>query len=84
MIKKTVCILGLILSVSLSACTTTKENSGLVNPAEKCPSPRPEMCTRDYRPVCATLSDGTNVTYPNGCEACSNPNVQGYSPGSCE
>ena len=37
-----------------------------------------DMCTRDYRPVCA--NDGE--TYSNGCTACSTP-VDAYNAGAC-
>lgn len=49
-----------------------------------CPSPRPQVCTQDYRPVCAVLQDGSFNTYPNGCNACSDPAVSGYREGPCE
>jgi len=32
-----------------------------------CPEPRPQACTRDYRSVCAELTDGSFRTFPNGC-----------------
>ena len=49
-----------------------------------CPEPRPEICTQDYRPVCAQLPDGTFKTYSNGCNACSDPIVVGYRDGECQ
>ena len=49
-----------------------------------CPEPRPEMCTQDYRPVCAKLDDDSMKTYSNGCMACSDPKVIGYHQGACE
>lgn len=50
-----------------------------------CPSPRPEMCTREYRPVCARLAGEPErwVTRSNGCVACSDPAVEGHRPGAC-
>ena len=57
-------------------------------PGEKelktCPEPRPQMCTREYRPVCAKLDDGSMKTYSNGCTACTDTKVVGYYPGACE
>lgn len=50
----------------------------------QCVEPRPQMCTREYRPVCATLADGKTETYSTGCTACSDSNVVGYRPGACE
>lgn len=59
-----------------------------------CKDPRPEICTQDYRPVCAqrdtgircvtTPCDSTEwVTRSNGCSACSDTNVLGHRPGKC-
>lgn len=68
-------------------------------PAEKpkptlCTDPRPQACTMDYRPVCATRDTGIRCvttpcpstekrTYSNGCGACSDPKVSGYVPEAC-
>ena len=50
----------------------------------QCTDPRPQICTREYDPVCATLEDGSVKTYATGCTACSDQQVTGYRPGSCE
>jgi len=49
-----------------------------------CPEPRPQICTQQYRPVCAKLQDGGFKTYSNGCSACTDPSVTGYREGACE
>jgi len=49
-----------------------------------CPEVRPQICTHEYRPVCAQLQDGSLKTYSNGCTACSDPAVTGYREGACE
>lgn len=49
-----------------------------------CQEPRPEICTMDYRPVCAKLNDGSFKTYANGCNACSDPNVISYINKACK
>jgi len=49
-----------------------------------CPEPRPQMCTMDYRPVCAQMKDGSSKEYSNGCTSCSDPNVSGYRDGACK
>ncbi len=49
-----------------------------------CTDPRPQVCTMDYRPVCAQLEDGSNKTYANGCTACSDQLVTAYIEGICK
>lgn len=48
-----------------------------------CVDPRPQICTRDYRPVCGNFRDGSTNTYGNACDACSHPKVVGHRPGEC-
>ncbi|MCG6894915.1 MAG: hypothetical protein LJE65_15025 [Desulfobacteraceae bacterium] len=52
----------------------------------ECPAyrpPPPVACTLQYDPVCGRLSDGSTRTYDNDCNACADPEVQGYWKGSC-
>jgi hypothetical protein len=49
-----------------------------------CSEPRPQMCTMDYRPVCAQLENGQLKTYSNGCTACSDTKISSYRDGACE
>jgi hypothetical protein len=49
-----------------------------------CSDPRPEACTREYRPVCGRYGDGTRQTHPNGCDACADPRVVDHLPGECQ
>jgi len=49
-----------------------------------CTEPRPEVCTREYRPVCAWNADGSRTTQPNACVACPHADVEGHVPGACE
>ena len=48
-----------------------------------CEEPRPQICTREYDPVCATLKDGSTLTGSTGCTSCSDPEVVGYKKGAC-
>ena len=48
-----------------------------------CPEPRPEICTQEYRPVCAQLSDDSFGEYANWCTACADGDVVGYREGNC-
>ncbi len=54
------------------------------DPVVACSEPRPQVCTREYLPVCAQRVDGTRASYATGCTACSDENVVGYAPGACE
>jgi len=67
----------------------------LPNNYVECTDPRPEVCTREYRPVCARKDNGIRcvttpcpstdlVTASNACTACSDKDVLGYTPdGAC-
>jgi tetratricopeptide (TPR) repeat protein len=48
-----------------------------------CADPRPQTCTRDYRPACGVHRDGSRKTYGNACTACSNPDVVSQAAGAC-
>ena len=80
----TVKVFVVVLVLALSACK--KQDIQPVESTEAvnlCKDPRPEMCTRDYRPVCAYLSDGSRKEYSNGCTACSDGNVRSWVDGRC-
>jgi len=49
-----------------------------------CTEPRPQICTMQYLPVCATLKGGVIKTYSSGCSACSDTKVISYKPGKCK
>ena len=72
----------LLLLSSLGACSV---NSNTTDPGMTlCTEPRPQICTQDYRPVCAKLKNGNLKTYANGCTACSDANVISYINNACE
>ncbi len=48
-----------------------------------CTMPRPQVCTKEFRPACGTRRDGTRQTYGNGCDACADANVASHVPGPC-
>ncbi len=84
----------LLVSLSLLsvACATLydeeNENNNYKEPGALdlilCEEPRPQICTREYNPVCATLQDGSTKTGSTGCTSCSDPEVTGYKMGACE
>jgi hypothetical protein len=74
---------GLILL--LGACTTAPPvEPTMVTVTQVCEEPRPQVCTMDYRPVCASLTDGGIKTYANGCTACGDAAVSSWTEGACE
>ena len=79
-------ILLALLLVFPAAPVTAEQSQPGQTPAPgqvTCTSPRPQMCTQEYQPVCATRSDGTRRTYSNGCMACTDANVVSHVPGPC-
>lgn len=61
----------------------------------ECVAPRPQVCTREYRPVCALRDLGVRCvtqpcdswetkTFGNACTACADGAVSGWRPGECE
>jgi len=87
----TVCSITL-LCLSCSAPVTNKPEINESETSQKdshiftqCKEPRPEICTREYNPVCATLNTGSEEkTYATGCTACADPGAIKYRQGPCE
>jgi len=48
-----------------------------------CSEPRPQICTQEFRIVCAQMQDDSFKEYSNGCTSCTDPDVVGYRDGSC-
>jgi len=99
----TVKTLSFVVIVSCSfvfACQSYKKPSVEIKPpppvanAIQCKDPRPQVCTREYKPVCATRDTGVRcvttpcpstelVTKSNACTACSDKKVYSHVPGAC-
>ncbi len=76
----------LVLMVG-SGCSSTMDKTDAPSISKEltlCTEPRPEICTMQYDPVCATHEDGSSKTYATDCTACSHTEVIGYNPGECE
>ena len=68
----------------LHACAAGSTNKAMVTEGPTaCEDPRPQVCTMDYTPVCATLQDDTVKTYSNGCGACADINVKSWVANAC-
>lgn len=89
--------LMLILMLALGGCQTSgSTDSGDHQSLTLCdPDNRPEICTREYRPVCAKVDSGVRCvkepcpsfawkTMATGCTACSQQGVIGWVEGACE
>ncbi|WP_052691869.1 hypothetical protein [Teredinibacter purpureus] len=77
----------LFISVVLSACEKPAEEPHVITPpplaVERCTDPRPELCTMNYDPVCATHNNGNRTTEANNCTACATATVEHYSMEAC-
>ena len=74
----------IVVSLSLGACASAAPDKELAaNDTTNCVEPRSQACTRDYRPVCAALDDGSEKTYSNGCTACADVKVITWVKGTC-
>ena len=90
-------IIILAFVFACSACSTNKLNETVKSTETviQCKAPRPNICTREYMPVCAIKFIGINCmtapcpsteeqTYATGCTACADEKVIHYSTGACE
>ena len=86
--KKILIVASTLICISTLSCAMVsgqKPESKVVDKGLTiCPEIRPEVCTRDYRPVCAEMKDGGFKTYSNGCTACTDQAVTAYRDGACE
>jgi hypothetical protein len=72
------------LLIGLVGCTTyTFESTPRPGAANICTDPRPQICTMEYLPVCATMTDASVNTYASGCSACSDAQVVSWVEGEC-
>ena len=70
-----------VLIMGLLGCSS---DPYVPNNAGGCEEPRPEMCTREYRPVCGVQENSLANTYGNACTACADKQVVYYIPGACK
>lgn len=86
MLNLRISFLVVISALSIS-CATYEDKNDINEPGALdlilCEEPRPQICTREYNPVCGTLKDGSQVTGSTGCTSCSDPKVVGYVMGAC-
>ena len=69
------------LVLALSACGVNQRPPPSM--VTVCETPRPQVCTMEYAPVCANLSVGMTKEHSSGCNACADDAVVSYLPGPC-
>jgi len=76
--------LAIVVSVVLlGACSNTSAPDPTAASGTTCTDPRPQVCTMEYMPTCATLVAGGTKEYASGCNACADDAVSSYIPGAC-
>lgn len=75
-------ILILLAALCFIGCDTSPDYENQFD--DICSEPRPEVCTREFKPVCGYKSDEASKTYSNGCTACSGKDIIGYNYGECK
>ena len=87
MLRVTYVLLLAALSLLSVSCATYDEKNDMNEPGALdlilCEEPRPQICTREYNPVCGSFKDGSTKTGSTGCTSCSDPEVVGYIMGAC-
>jgi hypothetical protein len=73
----------LCLLVPYLSCTSRGSEELEGSTLVRCTEPRPQICTRDYRPACGVREDDSVDTYGNVCDACADERVVGHRPGEC-
>lgn len=77
-----VLLIGLI-ALALTACGSKPTAEPSVVSGTQCSGPRPQVCTMEYNPVCATLVAGGSKQYASPCNACADDAVAAYQMGAC-
>ena len=48
-----------------------------------CGTPRPQVCSMEYDPVCGHTENGKSESYASACMACSDSSITAYTAGNC-
>ena len=96
MIKTIITALAITVMTACASQTTapTKPAKPADSASISCGDERPQMCTREYRPVCGKRDTGVRCvttpcpsveykTYSNACTACADENVISYVVEKC-
>ncbi len=72
----------MVTGLTLAGCNSSPPAP--VVSGTQCTEPRPQVCTMEYAPVCATLVTGGTADYSSGCNACADDAVSSYEQGQCD
>lgn len=73
----------LVAMLTLGACGASTAPQALVPAHNICNEPRPQVCTMEYLPVCATLVAGGRREYASACNACADDAVLSFEHDVC-
>ncbi|MFV8818697.1 hypothetical protein [Haliea sp. E17] len=59
------------------------DSSGAGPGGTACATPRPQVCTMEWAPVCANTLAGATRQYASACNACADDQVTSYQTGEC-
>ena len=79
-------ILGAVLVCLLGGCASSPAQLPapvVAGGGNACPDPRPQVCTMEWAPVCASRVDSLTKTYASACNACADDQVVDYLDGEC-
>jgi len=71
-------------SLIMFSCAHTQDNKFSDKKLTQCVSPKAEVCTKEYKPVCGFETDGNYRTFSNACMACSVAEINAYDDGVCK
>ncbi|MFT7286952.1 MAG: hypothetical protein ACI87W_001061 [Halieaceae bacterium] len=75
---------GLFALLLIAGCASQEGLPGAaLDGPTACETPRPQVCTMIYAPVCARHSDATLETHASACNACADDTVAAFSDGPC-
>ena len=76
-------LLVALISLLQLSCATHNHEAMDYGELVECTSPKPEVCTREYKPVCGFEADGNHSTFSNSCTACASPDVTSFCEHEC-
>ena len=74
---------GMIAIAAMFMLVACSASPPAPDPVTQCSEPRPQVCTMEYNPVCATLFVGGTKQYASSCNACADDAVSSYLADVC-